>query len=100
VPRLQERRDGLLRVVDEGDVVHRHGNVAQEALAEQAQAAVVSGTSTTSSWSWPCGEAPRTAIRPMTWNSTLLSTTYWPSGSTSFANSLSATVWPSTATAA
>ena len=37
---------------------------------------VVKGTSTTSSWSWPCGEAPRTAIRPMTWNMTLFSTMY------------------------
>ena len=38
VPRLQERRDFVLRRVDQGDVVHRHRDGAQEALAEQAQA--------------------------------------------------------------
>ena len=39
MPRLQQRRHRGLRFVDEFNVVHRHRDGAQEALAEQAQAA-------------------------------------------------------------
>ena len=64
------------------DVVDRHRDVAQEALAEQAQAAGrVAARTRRRPGRCPCGDAPRAPCTPITWNSTLLSTTYWPIGS-------------------
>ena len=61
---------------------------------------VVYGTNTTSSWSVPLGDAPRSAATPITWKSTFFSTMCLPIGSVPSGKRLSATVWPSTTTGA
>jgi hypothetical protein len=60
---------------------------------------VVSGTKIASSMSPPNDVAPFAASTPTTWNGTLLTSTYCPTGSAS-PKTLSATVVPSTTTGA